>query len=228
MTIPWNQADMLANQIIRKLERSCEQIIVCGSVRRRDSKVKDIDIVCLPIIKRTVIQRDLWENPITYQDNNLLLDRINDAKRMKQLKLLKVNGASKKITIQHVDHDVNIELYLVERANQYGFAVLVRTGPHLISKRVMRYALDRHWHITQYELHQHEKGGRPGRRTVCNRGGSCTVVASTPNEQAAFSALGLDYPAPEARVPHILERLITEGEERRHAATQRMYAGDGR
>lgn len=214
MTIPWNQAELLSNQVVKKLSTVCEQIMVCGSVRRRETKVKDIDIVCLPIIDRIVLQRDLWGYPVKYQANNLLLQRTNDPVKMRSLKLLKINGASKKVTIQHVEHDVNIELYLVERLNQFGLAVLVRTGPPKISKRIMQYALERHMHITQYELHQHEKGGRPGKRTECKRGGKCTVLASTPTEQSAFLALGLDYPAPEARVPHIIERLIKESTER--------------
>ena len=226
MTIPWFQANDLAERIIKKLSPACQEIMICGSIRRHDTNVKDIDIVCLPIIDRIVLQRDLWKNPTKYQDNNLLLDRLNDNDKMWELGIAKINGDKKKITIRFVEgDDINIELYLVERLNQFGLAVLVRTGPALISKRIMQYALDRHWHITGYELHMHEKGGRPGRRTVCTRGGDCTVLASTPNEQAAFFSLGLAYPAPEARVPHIIERLITEEQERRHIHTRSIMAG---
>lgn len=227
MTIPWFQANDLADRIVQKLSPTCHQIMVCGSIRRHDTNVKDIDIVCLPIIDRVVLQRDLWEKPVTYQDNNLLLNLVNDTDKMWELGLTKVNGDKKKITIRFVvGNDVNIELYLVERINQFGFAVLVRTGPGNISKRIMQLALDRHWHIHQYELHQHEKGGRPGRRTVCPRGGGCTVLATTPTEQDAFNALGLAYPVPEARVPHIIEKLIDEAHERRYISTRVLMAGD--
>jgi len=215
MTIPWNQAETLANRIIQKLSPTCEKMKVCGSIRRHAATVKDIDIVCLPINDRIVLQRDLWNHPTKYQDNNLLLNRVNDHKHMRGLELIKINGKEKRITIQHMEHDVNIELYLVDRLNQFGMAVLVRTGPHQISKRVMSYALERHWHITDYELHTHEKGGKPGRRTKCTRGDTCTAIAHTPTEQLAFSALGLDYPHPAGRVPYMLEELIIDAHERR-------------
>lgn len=217
MTIPWNHANILADLVVQQLSPTCHQMKVCGSIRRRASGVKDIDIVCLPIVERIVLTRDLWENPVDYHEYNLLLKCVNNAERMTELGLKKIGGDRKKITIRHVIRQVNVELYLVERVSQFGMAVLVRTGPPEISKRIMRLALDRHWHITDYELHTHEKGGRPGKRTACKRGGTCTAIANTPTEQLAFVALGLDYPHPLARAPHIIEKLITEATERRAA-----------
>ena len=215
MTIPYSQANKLANQVVAKIAPYCEQVKVCGSIRRHATDVKDIDIVCLPRITREVLTMNLFNEPVDYQTNNHLLKLIRDNKRMDEIVLVLVAGMNKKLSIRLVDEDINIELYLVERVSQFGLAVLVRTGPAAATKRIMQYALERHWHITDYELHTHEKGGRPGRRTACTRGGDCTTIADTTTEQLAFAALGLDYPHPAARVPHIIEKLISQAGEHR-------------
>ncbi|MBW7992830.1 MAG: hypothetical protein FVQ84_22810 [Planctomycetes bacterium] len=215
MTIPYSQADKLASQVGDKIAPYCDQVKVCGSIRRHATDVKDIDIVCFPVITKDVLTMNLFSEPVDYQVNNKLLNLVHDGKHMDRLGLELVSGKDKKISIRLYGEDINIELYLVERVSQFGLAVLVRTGPAAATKRIMQYALERHWHITDYELHTHEKGGRPGRRTKCKRGSTCTAIADTSTELKAFNALGLDYPHPAARVPHLIEKLISQTAEHR-------------
>ena len=222
MTITWNQADKLANIIYRKIEKKCEQVVICGSIRRHASKVKDIDMVVLPIIERNVIQYDLWKNPVRHEERNLLLEFLDDRVAMDKLGLERINSGDKKVLIKMVKGTVVTELWLVDRANQLGFATLVRTGPPAVSKRIMRHALDLHWHITGYELHTHEKGGRPGRRTACTRGGDCLTVVDTDTELKAFAALGLAYPHPGARDLISIEALISDATDRRLSGVSRV------
>lgn len=229
MTIPYSQANKLANQVVAKIAPYCDQVVVCGSIRRHATDVKDIDIVCLPKIIRKVLTMDLWGNTIDYQVNNKLLNLIRDTKRMDELGLVLVGGKDKKISIRPAaaGKDINIELYLVERLAQFGLAVFVRTGPAEVTKRIMQYALERHWHITDYILHTHEKGGRPGRRTKCKDGSGCIAIANTSTEVLAFNALGLDYPHPAARVPHIIEKLISQAAEHRLVSVGAGAVGGG-
>ncbi len=217
MTIPFAQAERLANKVIDKIRGKCQKYMVCGSIRRHARDVKDIDIVCLPRITKEVLTMNLFSEPIDYQVKNHLLKFLRDGKRMNNLGMELISGKDKKISIRMMGEDVAIELYLVERISQFGLAVLVRTGPAVVTKRIMQYALEKHWHITDYELHTHEKGGKSGRRTKCKRGGECTAIADTTTEEQAFNALGLDYPHPAARtLPHIV-KLIGQATERRLA-----------
>ena len=58
--IPLDRAEKVASQLICKLERHCERIMVAGSIRRCVDTVGDIDLVVLPRDRDAFIHRVVY------------------------------------------------------------------------------------------------------------------------------------------------------------------------
>jgi DNA polymerase (family 10) len=97
-------AQKLAQEIIPQIRPCCEQIEVAGSIRRKKSEVRDIDIVLIP-------------KPLHWHRIIATLQRKMDAKVVKR-------GDS---VAQLIIKNVNVDLY-VATPQTWGALLLIRTG----------------------------------------------------------------------------------------------------
>jgi len=97
-------AQKLAEQIIEQIRPHCERIEVAGSIRRKKSEVRDIDIVLIP-------KPLLWHRIIATLQRNM------DAKVVKRGDIIA------QLTIK----DVNVDLYSATEQT-WGALLLIRTG----------------------------------------------------------------------------------------------------
>ncbi len=192
------KASQIASDVLSKVKPYCERALVVGSVRRGDAVVKDIDILVLPKIERVVLQADLWGKPVTWRVHSHLVKWMSTSDEF--YSLIEVTKVGDKMVTGFVRGEaIKIEFFILDDPRQWGVACAVRTGPAGVSKRLMEFALLRHYHVTGFLLHGHEKGGRPGKRTVCSNGSDCRFILPTIEEQDFFYALGLACPGPTIR-----------------------------
>jgi len=123
------EAKKIAQEICISLYHHCEEKGLCivGDLRRDRSKVKSIDIVCIP--KTINMDTDLFTFGPVRVDGFVKL--VNSWLRMKGDPL-----KGKYTQRLHPEHDITINLYMVTRDN-YGLMVMFRTGPVEYSKRMI-------------------------------------------------------------------------------------------
>jgi len=97
-------AQKLAEQIIEQIRPHCERIEVAGSIRRKKSEVRDIDIVLIP-------------KPLLWHRITATLQRNMDAKAVKRGDIIA------QLTVK----DVNADLYSATEQT-WGALLLIRTG----------------------------------------------------------------------------------------------------
>lgn len=204
------KARKVAQEITNLLSPYCHEIIVCGSIRRgKRDRIKDIDLVLLPIIHQIERQPSLMpgfegEHVAT---TNQLTEHLNSREQI-DVGIEIVSVGVTRHTLFHQEQGVDVELYCVTDRRQLGVAVAFRTGPAEFSARLAAFPHYLHWHITNQVLHKHDRTGKPGARVECKKGLACPLIEKTPEEADLFSALGLPYMAPEVRTPG----LLIEGE----------------
>ena len=194
------KARKIADEVAHMVGKYAKKVAIVGSVRRGEKKVKDIDLLVIP---------NMIETPIQY---TMMVDADGGVKRINQtLRMLGgeedvrvVSSGDKRVAFYYKEESIKIEIWMVFDPEQWGMAMVVRTGPEDVTKRVMSLALHHHWHVTQYILHLHSKE-KVGKGGECKKHLICSMIASTRDESEAFNALGLDYLLPEARN---LERFI--------------------
>lgn len=126
----YNTALKIAKQVKKKLQPYCLRIEIGGSVRRKMSEVKDIDIILIP-------------KPYMTRNNSALIREINQWK--------KVSGnLPGKYTQRLHPEGIKIDIYFTT-VDRWGLTLAVRTGPADFSHKV----LGRRWKILGAE----SKGG---------------------------------------------------------------------
>lgn len=111
----YQEAEKIALKYFELLKPFCERIAVAGSIRRKKSEVKDIEIVCIP------------------QDLIGFAAEVN--------KLEKVKGEpTGKYTQRILPEGIKLDLFICERDN-WGNIFLIRTGNWQFSKQIMIRAL---------------------------------------------------------------------------------------
>jgi len=98
------EAQKLAEQIVKQIHPHCERVEIVGSIRRKQSQIRDVDVVLTP-------KSFLWSRIIA------TLQRTMDAK------VLKRGESIAQLTIE----GVNVDLY-VASPETYEPLVLIRTG----------------------------------------------------------------------------------------------------
>lgn len=124
-----SHARYLATTVIAKLMPHCQQIKVCGSMRRQKSIVSDIDIVVLP--KRNPV-KDLFGAIIKYTPCQEFLDQVDSWEKLR-------GEATGKYT-QRLFEGEKLELSIACPEN-FGCLVLIRTGDSDFSHMLMTRAL---------------------------------------------------------------------------------------
>lgn len=147
----------------------CECVRVAGSLRRGLPDVGDIELVCIPR-EGEGLDRALQE---------LMQLRVLEKRRDKRGR--ETYGPKNKLLL-HVPSGIPVDIFTASREN-WGMALLVRTGPAEFNIRVMATLLRK-------GMRGHAYGGV----TVPGRG-----EVPCPDEETVFRLLGWDYIPPEHR-----------------------------
>jgi len=127
------QAQKLAQEIVEQVHPYCERVEVAGSIRRKKSEVRDVDIVLIP-------KPLFWRRVVT------TLQRVMDAK------IVKHGDSIAQLTIK----GVNVDLY-VANEQTWGALLLIRTGSAEHNIKLSQIALRKGMKLTHNGL---IKGGK--------------------------------------------------------------------
>lgn len=170
-----------AMEIVNALAPHCEKIELAGSLRRRNNEVGDVEIVALP--KNTRPRLAFGDKPYaTYFDK--ALDELVAANKLRRL-----NNGSKYVKFEIVAGFVQLDLFVVRGAAQWGVIYAIRTGPADFS----------HWLVTP----KAKGGGLPdGYQVESGALWKDGMLIPTPEEKDFFEACGLAWKEPQDRQPY--------------------------
>lgn len=173
MALPLEDAQRLADELVRKLGPACEQILIAGSIRRRRELVGDIELVALP---RYHVMSDMFGNEVARES---LLDVA-----LEQLGLtFSKNGERQK---QFAWRGFGVDLFIPGSPERWGMIATIRTGSADFAK----------WLVTPRSA----GGAMPGNlRERDGRIWQGATTLETPEEADVFKVLGLDWILPEER-----------------------------
>jgi DNA polymerase/3'-5' exonuclease PolX len=195
--IPWPYAAHWADQIVEELTPYCERLVIAGSIRRRKTTVKDIEILAVP--KAADGQEDMFgkvradvddlltgylraetaKDPFT-QTQWALRPNVNGHTTFgRQNKLL--SWSCMPPIRPRIRGDMPVDVFSVTAEN-WGMALFVRTGPADWNVKAMT-------RFRELGMRGHAYGGvsRDGEEIAC------------PEEADVFRLLGWDYVEPRAR-----------------------------
>jgi DNA polymerase/3'-5' exonuclease PolX len=219
------QAAAIAQQLVQSMAPYCQRIEIAGSIRRRKSEVKDIEIVAIPGWEERADPSDLFgERRLQV---NLLHEWATGPQCSVQLQWIKPGTpdivpwkveAEGRYWRGLLPEDIKLDLFLCEPEN-WGAIFLIRTGSAEFSYAVATHA---------------KKIGRPfvnGSLTIAGR------PVATYEEWQVFDLLDLEWREPEQRTgwqavrarPGVLEdRETADQEALRRAAADRFvwHLGD--
>lgn len=113
------QAEQIANQIVKRLSPYCERIEIAGSIRRQNPSPKDIDLVLIP-------------------EDRYAIDRI-----LMELGQIKMGG----LKIARVMMDsISLDVYYAT-PETWATLLLIRTGSSQNNIRLATLAKKRGWHL---------------------------------------------------------------------------------
>jgi DNA polymerase (family 10) len=127
------RAQKLAQEIVEQIRPYCERIEVAGSIRRKKSEVRDVDIVLIP-------KPSLWRRIIATLQGAM------------GAKILKRGDSIAQVTIR----DVNVDLYVASE-HSWGVLLLIRTGSAEHNIKLSQVALRKGMSLTHKGL---IKGGK--------------------------------------------------------------------
>ena len=176
--IPRLIAEQKARQFITTIQDVCQEIHICGSIRRLDSRVKDIDLVIM-----TEDSHSLWQH-LDEQANLGIIER-GDRWGLSHRSLI-FKGTP-------------IEIYTCDQYNK-GYIFWLRTGPAAASHYVMsqlvkhqssvRFQAGYAWHVAYDDTNPaYDK----------KLGYAKLAKLKTDSEWEFFGLIGLQYIAPPAR-----------------------------
>jgi len=162
-----------------KISPACKRIRLAGSIRRKKSIVKDIELVCeLKSTSQGKLNKIL---------NNLVLKNnikiIKDGDRYKQFVLLNIKQ----------EELIKVDLFIVKAPAQWGIIYLIRTGSAEFSKRFVT-EIKPNFRVKNGHLEElrRVKDGLGERKAYYTR--------QTPTERSVFRVVGWNYIRSENRV----------------------------
>jgi DNA polymerase/3'-5' exonuclease PolX len=162
------------------LSRCCERIRIAGSIRRRKTEVKDIELVAIPKPTIDLFGKPVFEKPLpvgmqlyTFQELGEI-EIIKDGLRFKQFKVLVK------------PEPYLVDLFLVVPPAQWGSIFTIRTG----SEEFSRLLVTSRFRGGYMPSHMKQKDG------ALWRSGE---MVETPEEEDYFREIGLDWVEPEKR-----------------------------
>ena len=139
--LPLAQAQALAEKIVEALSPACERIEIAGSIRRRKPMVGDIEIVAIPRFgPKPGAMADLFTGKIEQES---LLDRLLAELVERKPHFHRGGKDGEKYKTFAIDlpggDQVKLDLFLAT-VEQWGFTLLIRTGPADFSKHMVTQA----------------------------------------------------------------------------------------
>jgi DNA polymerase/3'-5' exonuclease PolX len=188
-------AELYANEVVRLLSPACEQVVVCGSVRRRKPEVKDLEIVALP--KRSAGRPAFGDPASALPPLEALCARLVAYGELRLDPQLKRDGPKYKRFV-HPRGKIAIDLFIAAPEN-FGNQIAIRTGDADFS------------HLMVTPRHQ---GGLMPDHLRQSQGFLWSMddvveghIVPCPSEAAFFAELGLPVPHPEHRNAAEIARL---------------------
>lgn len=179
---PLEEAEKVAVGLQELLRPACERIEVAGSIRRRKAEVSDIELVAVPHYEDGV---DMFGDVVERID--FLQTAIMGLVENRVLKIRGGYGPQNKL-MQHVPTGIPVDIFSATVEN-WGMAMLVRTGPADFNKAVMS-------RLQQLGHRGHAYGGIT-LNAVDIHGGRREITC--PDEKDVFDVLGWEFIAPQER-----------------------------
>lgn len=156
-----------------QLERHFDRLELGGSLRRRERRIGDIELVGQPALTG----RDLYGEPF-----------FNRSGIYKTLRLMssatRVQGLDRYAKCFDVyDTSLNLDLFMIHPPAQWGVIHLIRTGPAEFSQRCMTRLINRGYRCKDGMIR------KEGERAAID----------TPEEMDVFKLMGMEFVIPEAR-----------------------------
>lgn len=172
--MPLDEALKIAEDVVKELSPYCERIEIAGSIRRRKSTVKDIEIVCIPKQKE-IVARDLFDSTVSYVRDPKFVSTINNWKKVKGC------PAKGKYTQRVLPQGIKVDIFTTS-PEQWGLTLAIRTG----SADYTRFAL----------MVGLKKVGCKSIEGMVMRNRKMIPIRE---EKELFDLLGIDYLPPEKR-----------------------------
>lgn len=137
--IPLKTATTIAHEVVQQLAPHCQRIEIAGSIRRKKSTVKDIEIVCIPKQVEVPGQIDLFgtASPITVRDPEFM--KVVDSYGF-------VRGKSTGKYMQRIRADhATIDIFVAE-PDTWGYILMLRTGSKEFNINLIKRLKDRNYH----------------------------------------------------------------------------------
>lgn len=183
IAMPLNKATKIANNVVKHLERYCEQINIAGSIRREKEVVGDVEILCIP--KIITVEHPFFKVETKTKLLYSILDKMETRGKIRQL--LKGERYRKFVLLDKTKKDIiGVDLFIIFSSAQWGTNLLIRTGPESFSK----------WLVTVRKAQGFKF--QDGFQLFDPQG----KVINTPTESSVFKALGLPFISTKERVNH--------------------------
>ncbi len=161
----------IAKKYLEKLSPYCERIEIAGSLRRKNSIVHDIEIVCIP--------KKLWRKTGLFEGEEVpiqsFVDEVNKLERIK-------GDPSGKYTKRMLPEGLTLDLFMCTPEN-WGYIFTIRTGPARFSKELVKIAKRKGFLMRDgvvYDFHR-----KP---------------LALPEEKDFFRIIGVQWVRPEVRI----------------------------
>lgn len=202
----------LAEKFRDALQPHCEKVKIAGSVRRHESFVSVIEIVCL-VTMTGKIDLDMFKEEIGRETINATFLALPSIMEATGWEIGELDGPHFKKLVRPVS-GIKLDLFTVDEARRWGAVFLIRTGPADFNIELMKY-INRHGqHVKNNLLHGHVKiweklpdGGYKG--IACEKGDTCPLIIPTPTEEAFFDAVGLPQVSPDMRSVKWLKQAVS-------------------
>lgn len=190
---PLDYARQVAEDLRARLSPACERVEIAGSIRRKKPWVKDIELLCIPKVERTVNLLGETANELNHLERLLDWLLICDYRMGSKLisgGLLRKRpnkagsftyGPRNKLLV-HDPTGIAVDVFTTDERN-WGMALLVRTGGAEFNKRVMS-------RFRKLGMRGHAYGG------VTDQEGN---EIDCPDEETVFRLLGWAWIPPERR-----------------------------
>lgn len=207
------QAQRIANEFLEGLQPHCERAEIAGSLRRRVSNVKDIEVVCLVTVAEE-IERDLFEEEIGREEINMTFEALPGIMAATGWQIGDKDGDRYKQLV-HPQTSLRLDLFTVSEIRRWGACFVIRTGPVEFNIELMKF-INRHGqHVHNNLLHDHAKiwrklpgGGHEG--IPCDLGDTCALIVPTLTEASFFKAVNLPQVSPDMRSVKWLKRAVSQ------------------
>lgn len=124
--VPWVQARTVAGALCHYLDPACHRVEIAGSLRRKASMVRDIELVAIP-----KMDIDLFGNPLDTSAIDSIFDNrpVTFFKKGRKYWQFKFAGTS--------GHEYTVDLFLQPDPATWGVNFLLRTGSAAFSRRMV-------------------------------------------------------------------------------------------